>query len=165
MWATFHNVTDGNIKINTTKSGLFLKKSNFTRKMIPKNPGIAKNDTQKSGSNPQKVPKIMAHPHITTYASPPPPPRSDHLLSWLKSAWASRYTLSRLVKLSWTHSSLFHYGQLSLMNIIRYFYTCTVLKLTIMIFVHFPSYLTKLLPNYVFLDCIVHKEFRKIDIK
>ena len=30
-----------------------------------------------------------------------------------------------------------------------------------MIFVHFPSYLTKLLPNYVFLDCTVHKDFRK----
>ena len=30
--ATFHNVIDGNIKINTTKPGLFLKKSNFTRK-------------------------------------------------------------------------------------------------------------------------------------
>ena len=64
-----------------------------------------------------------------------------------------------------THSSLFHYGQLSLMNIIRYFYTCTVLKLAIMIFVHFPSYLSKLLPNYVFLDFLVHKKFRKIDIK
>ena len=64
-----------------------------------------------------------------------------------------------------THSSRFRYDQLSLMNIIRYFYTCTVLKLAIMIFVHFPSYLIKLLPNYVFLDCIVHKEFRKMDIK
>ena len=64
-----------------------------------------------------------------------------------------------------THSSLFHYGQLSLINIIRYFYTCTVLKLAIMIFVHFPSYLTKLLPDYVLLDCIVHKDFRKKDIK
>ena len=53
-----------------------------------------------------------------------------------------------------THSSLFHYDQLSLINIVRYFYTCTVLKLAIMIFVHFPSDLTKLLPNYVFLDCI-----------
>ena len=30
--AMFHNVIDGNIKINTTKPGLFLKKSNFTRK-------------------------------------------------------------------------------------------------------------------------------------
>ena len=53
-----------------------------------------------------------------------------------------------------THSSLFHYDELSLINIVRYFYTCTVLKLAIMIFVHFPSDLTKLLPNYVFLDCI-----------
>ena len=49
-----------NIKINTKKSGLFLKKSNFTKRMTPKNPG---DDTQKSGINPEKVPKIMAHPH------------------------------------------------------------------------------------------------------
>ena len=40
--------------------------------MIPKNPGIAQKGTQKSGSNPQKVPKIMAHPRIMTYASYPP---------------------------------------------------------------------------------------------
>ena len=38
-------------------------------KMIPKNPGIAQKDTQKSESNPQKVPKIMAHPRIKTYAN------------------------------------------------------------------------------------------------
>ena len=42
--------------------------------MIPKNPGITQKDTQKSGSTLQKVPKIMAHPHIVTYASYPPPP-------------------------------------------------------------------------------------------
>ena len=28
-----------------------------------------------------------------------------------------------------------------------------------MIFGHFSSCLTKLLPNYVFIDCIVHKNF------
>ena len=45
--------------------------------MMPKNPGIAQKGTQKSGSKPKKVPKVMAHPRITTYASypPPPPPR------------------------------------------------------------------------------------------
>ena len=37
--------------------------------MTPKNPGIAPKGTQKSGINTEKVPKIMAHPHITTYAS------------------------------------------------------------------------------------------------
>ena len=36
--------------------------------MIPKNMGIAQKGTQKSRSNP-KVPKIMAHPRIMTYAS------------------------------------------------------------------------------------------------
>ena len=36
--------------------------------MIPKNPGIAQKGTQKSESNPKKVPKIMAHPRIATYA-------------------------------------------------------------------------------------------------
>ena len=62
------------------KSGLFLKKSNFTQKndtqnsgngqkMIPKNPRIAQKGTQNSGSNPRKVPKIMAHPCIMTFAS------------------------------------------------------------------------------------------------
>ena len=72
--ATFHNFIDGSIKVNTPNSGLFLKKSNFTKK----------NDTQKSGNSQKmipknqgatskKVPKIMAHPRITTYASPPPP--------------------------------------------------------------------------------------------
>ena len=40
--------------------------------MVPKNPGIAQKGIQKSRSNPQKVPKIMARPHITTYASYPP---------------------------------------------------------------------------------------------
>ena len=54
------------------KIWIILKEIKFYQKMIPKNPGIAKNDTQKSGSNPQKVPKIMAHPRITTYASYPP---------------------------------------------------------------------------------------------
>ena len=49
--------------------------------MIPKTPGIAQKGTQKSGSNPKKVPKIMAHPRITTYASyPPPPPRGKGLI-------------------------------------------------------------------------------------
>ena len=61
-----------------------------------------------------------------------------------------------------THSSLFHYDQLSLINVVRYFYTCTVLTLAIMIFVHFPSDLTKLLPNYVFLDCIKISEKKDI---
>ena len=46
---------------------------------MSKIPGIAKNDTQKSENRPErypkireqpkKVPKIMAHPRITTYAS------------------------------------------------------------------------------------------------
>ena len=63
-----------------------------------------------------------------------------------------------------THSSLFHYGQLSLMNIIRYFYICTVLKLAIMIFVHFP-FLSNQTITKLCIDCIAHKEFRKIDIK
>ena len=40
--------------------------------MIPKNPGIAQEGIQKSGSSPEKVPKKMAHPHITTNASLPP---------------------------------------------------------------------------------------------
>ena len=57
------------MKINTKTSELFLKKSNFARKMIPKNPGIAQKGIQKSGSNPEKVPKIMAHPCIMTYTS------------------------------------------------------------------------------------------------
>ena len=69
-----------NIKINAKKSGLFLKKSNFTKKndtqksgnsqkMIPKSLRIAQKGTQKSDINPEKVPKIMAHPRITTCAS------------------------------------------------------------------------------------------------
>ena len=37
----------------------------IAKEIIPKNPGIA----QKSGSNPEKVPKIMAHSCITTYAN------------------------------------------------------------------------------------------------
>ena len=37
--------------------------------MIPRNPGIAQKDTQKSGINPEKVPKIMTHPRISTYAN------------------------------------------------------------------------------------------------
>ena len=45
------------------------QKSGNSQKMIPKNPGIAQKGTQKSGINPEKVPKIMAHPRITTYAS------------------------------------------------------------------------------------------------
>ena len=36
------NIPQCHMKINTQKSGLFLTKSNFTQKMIPKNPGIAK---------------------------------------------------------------------------------------------------------------------------
>ena len=32
LQTTFHNVIDVNIKINTPESGLFLKKSNFTKK-------------------------------------------------------------------------------------------------------------------------------------
>ena len=32
LQATFHNVIDGNLKINTPKSELFLKNSNFTKK-------------------------------------------------------------------------------------------------------------------------------------
>ena len=43
------------------------KNPGVPKKIIPKNPGIAQKGTQKSGSNPQKVPKIMAHPRITTY--------------------------------------------------------------------------------------------------
>ena len=37
--------------------------------MMPKNPGTIQKDTQKSANTPEKVPKIMAHPHITTYAN------------------------------------------------------------------------------------------------
>ena len=33
--------------------------------MIPKNPGIADKGTQKSGSTPEKAPKIMAHLHTS----------------------------------------------------------------------------------------------------
>ena len=51
----------------------------IAKKMIPKNPGIAQKGTQKSESNPKKVPKIMAHPHIVTYASYPPPRVPDPL--------------------------------------------------------------------------------------
>ena len=60
------------------------QKSGNSHKMIPKNPGTAHKDTQKSGSNPQKVPKIMARPRIMTYASqppPPPPPSRNNTLS------------------------------------------------------------------------------------
>ena len=42
--------------------------------MIPKNPGIAQKVPKNPGATPKKVPKIMAHPRITTYASYPPPP-------------------------------------------------------------------------------------------
>ena len=55
------------------KIWIILKEIKFYQKMIPKNPGIAQKGTQKSGSNPKKVPKIMAHSHIMTYASYPPP--------------------------------------------------------------------------------------------
>ena len=41
----------------------------ITKKMIPKNPRIAQKGTQKSWNNPGNVPKIMAHPRITTYTS------------------------------------------------------------------------------------------------
>ena len=37
--------------------------------MIPKNPGIAQKGTQNPGAPPKKVPKIMSHPLIKTYAS------------------------------------------------------------------------------------------------
>ena len=47
--------------------------------MIPKNPGIAQKDTQKIREQPQKVPKILEHPRIMTYASYPPPPRLRYL--------------------------------------------------------------------------------------
>ena len=50
------------------------KNPGVAKKIIPKNPGIAQKGTQKSGSNLKKVPKIMAHPCIATYASYPPPP-------------------------------------------------------------------------------------------
>ena len=65
------------------------KEIKFYQKMILENPGIAQKGTQKSGSTPKriprnpeapkKVPKIMAHPCITTCASylPPPPPQSN----------------------------------------------------------------------------------------
>ena len=33
--------------------------------MIPKNPGIAEKGTQKSGSTPEKLPRIMAHLRIS----------------------------------------------------------------------------------------------------
>ena len=41
--------------------------------MIPEDPGIAQKGTQKSESIPKKVPKIMTHPRITTYARHPGP--------------------------------------------------------------------------------------------
>ena len=49
------------------------------QKMIPKNPrisknpGIAQKGTQKSGSNPKKVPKIMAHPRTQNNGTSPYP--------------------------------------------------------------------------------------------
>ena len=41
------------------------QKSGNSQKMIPKNPEIAQKGTQNPGATPKKVPKIMAHPHIT----------------------------------------------------------------------------------------------------
>ena len=38
--------------------------------MIPKNPGIAQKGTQKSGSTPENVPKIMAH-HLSRHMQVP----------------------------------------------------------------------------------------------
>ena len=57
------------------------QKSGSSQKIMHKNPGIAPKGTQKSGSNPKKVPKIMAHPHIATYASYPPPRAYFQVLS------------------------------------------------------------------------------------
>ena len=69
--------------------------------MLPKNPGIVQKDTQKSGSNPIKVPKIMAHPRITTYANYPPG-EVDTLLfalfeDFLKSEFLIQDLISRLI--------------------------------------------------------------------
>ena len=59
------------------------KNPGVAKKIVPKNPGIAQKGTQKSGSNPKKVPKIMAHLHIVTYASYSPPPLPQGLRSRL----------------------------------------------------------------------------------
>ena len=48
------------------------QKSGNSQKMIPKNPGIAQKVPKNLGAIPKKVPKIMAHPRITTYACYPP---------------------------------------------------------------------------------------------
>ena len=48
------------------------QKSGNSQKMIPKNPGITQKVPKDPGATPRKVPKIMKHPHITTYASYPP---------------------------------------------------------------------------------------------
>ena len=59
------------------KSGLFLKKSNFTKKMIPKNPGIAQKGTQKSGSTPKSTQNNGTSPYHDICKLIPPPPHSS----------------------------------------------------------------------------------------
>ena len=85
----------------------------------------------------------------------------NRALSWVITSFGNKFCLKKRSRLIKTLDNRFYVkfmqleiGLLSVKNIVRYFYTCTVLKLAIMIFVHFPSDLTKLLPNYVFLDCI-----------
>ena len=63
LQAAFHNVILNKIliKLNTQKSGLFLKKSNCTKKMIPKNEGIAKKGTQNNGTSPYQAMYVSYH--------------------------------------------------------------------------------------------------------
>ena len=55
--------------------------------MTPKNPGIAQKGTQKSGSNPKKVPKILAHPRITIYAGYPPDVHAPWMSDQIFPVW------------------------------------------------------------------------------
>ena len=69
------------------------KKPGVAKKIIPKNLGIAQKGTQNPGATPKKVPKIMAHPRIVTYASyPPPSPEVNatplHTIIWAWTEWS-----------------------------------------------------------------------------
>ena len=67
------------------KCGSFQIKINFTKNDTPKSGAkkIPKKILKNPGAPFLKVPKIMAHPHITTYGSPPPlpPPEGCHCFS------------------------------------------------------------------------------------
>ena len=56
--------------------------------MILKNSGIARKVPENLGA-PKKVPKIMAHPHVTTCESSLPPPPRD--IFHISSTYCSRY--------------------------------------------------------------------------